>query len=90
MNLEDWQILHDRLDQAHRNCLGLGMGSREFFTWHRAVYELLQRADAEWVNCRRKGRGSFLYNDLLCQAEEVLKNFEAHILMAKLMHKEQR
>jgi hypothetical protein len=89
MDLEDWQKLHDRLDQAHRNSIGASMGTREFYTWHRAVYELLAQADSEWVNCRR-GRGSSLFDDLLVRAEEVLKNFEAHILMAKLMHKEQR
>jgi hypothetical protein len=86
MDLEDWQKLH----QAHRNSIGASMGTREFYTWHRAVYELLAQADSEWVNCRRRGRGSSLFDDLLVRAEEVLKNFEAHILMAKLMHKEQR
>lgn len=90
MNLEDWQNLHDRLDQAHRNCIGLGMGTKEFWIWHRSVYELLKQANAEWVNCRRKGRGSPKFDGLLAQAEETLKNFEAHILMAKLMHKEQQ
>lgn len=90
MDLENWQELHDRLDQAHRNSMGVGMGTKEFFTWHRAVYSLLKQADSEWVNCKRRGRGSPLFDDLLHQAEEVLKNFEAHILMAKLMHKEQQ
>jgi hypothetical protein len=90
MNLEDWQILHDRLDQAHRNSIGMRLGAREFWTWHRSVYELLQQANAEWVNCRRRGHSSPKFNDLLTQADATLKTFEAHILMAKLMHKEQR
>lgn len=90
MDLEDWQRLHDRLDQAHRNSMGASMGIREFYTWHRAVHELLAQANSEWVNCRRRQRGSPLFDDLLNRADEVLKNFEAHILMAKLMHKEQK
>lgn len=89
MNLEDWQKLHDRLDQAHRNSIGSNMGVKEFWTWHRSVSGLLNQANSEWVNCRRKGRGSPKFDDLLTQADEILKNYEAHILMAKLMHKEQ-
>ena len=90
MNLEDWQSLHDRLDQAHRNSIGATIGAREFWIMHRAVSEKLSLANAEWVNCRRRGRGSYKFDELLQQAEEALKNFEAHILMAKLMHKEHR
>ncbi len=88
MDLEDWQLLHDRLDQAHRNSIGSRFGVREFWTMHRAVQEKLNLANAEWVNCRRRGYGSPKFDSLLQQAEEVLKNFEAHILIAKLMNKE--
>jgi hypothetical protein len=88
MNLEDWQRLHDRLDQAHRNSIGSRLGAREFFVMHRSVYQKLQEANGEWVNCRRRGRGSPRFDQLLEQAEEALKNFEAHILLAKLMYKE--
>jgi hypothetical protein len=90
MDLEDWQKLHDRLDQAHRNCVGMRIGVREFWIWHRAISKMLNQANAEWVNCRRRGTGSPRFNDLLAQADEALKNFEGHILMAKLMNKEPR
>ena len=88
MDLEDWQLLHDRLDQAHRNTIGSRFGVRELWIMHRAVQEKLNLANAEWVNCRRRGRGSARFDLLLQQAEESLKNFEAHILIAKLMNKE--
>jgi len=88
MDLEDWQLLHDRLDQAHRNTIGSRFGVRELWIMHRAVQEKLNLANAEWVNCRRRGRGSVQFDLLLQQAEESLKNFEAHILIAKLMNKE--
>jgi hypothetical protein len=90
MDLEDWQRLHDRLDQAHRNTIGSTIGAREFWTMHRAVQERLNLANSEWVNCRRRGRGSPRFDQLLTQAEEQLRNFEAHILLAKLMTKEPR
>lgn len=88
MNITDWQRLHDRLDSAHRASVGSRIGVREFWVMHRTIYELLQRADAEWVNCRRRGIGSTRFDDLLTQAEEALKNFEGYILLAKLMNKE--
>ena len=90
MDLEDWQLLHDRLDQAHRNTIGSRFGVREFWIMHRAVQEKLNLANSEWVNCRRRGQGSPRFDELLQQAEESLKNFEAHILIAKLMNKETR
>jgi len=88
MDLTDWQQLQDRLDQAHRHTIGSRFGLREFWTMHRAVQERLNLANAEWVNCRRRGRGSPRFDGLLQQAEESLKNFEAHILIAKLMNKD--
>ncbi len=90
MNLEDWQNLHNRLDQAHRNSIGMSFGARDLWIMHRAVYERLREADREWVNCRRKGVGSSRFDELLQQAEESLKNLEGHILLAKLMNKEPR
>jgi hypothetical protein len=42
------------------------------------------------VNCRRRGQGSPRFDQLLTQAEEAMKNFEGHILLAKLMDKEPR
>ena len=88
MDLEDWQRLHDRLDQAHKNIIGTKFGVQDLWRMHRAVYQKLQMADAEWVNCRRRGRGSLLFDELLAQAEEALKNFEGHVILAKLMKKE--
>ena len=88
MDLTDWQNLQDRLDQAHRATIGSRFGLREFWLMHRAVQERLNLANSEWVNCRRLGRGSHRFDLLLEQAEESLKNFEAHILIAKLMQKD--
>lgn len=88
--MEDWQNLHNRLDQAHRNSIGMSFGARDLWIMHRAVYEKLREADREWVNCRRKGVGSSRFDELLQQAEESLKNLEGHILLAKLMNKEPR
>jgi hypothetical protein len=42
------------------------------------------------VNCRRRGQGSPRFDQLLVQAEEAMKNFEGHILLAQLMDKEPR
>ena len=88
MDLTDWQNLHDRLDRAHRNTIGSRFGVRELWIMHRAVQEKLQLANSEWVNCRRRAKGSLRFDELLQQAEELLKNFEAHILIAKLMNKD--
>jgi len=88
MDLEDWQRLHERLDAAHRNSMGMEFGARDLWRMHRAVYEHLREADREWVNCRRRGAGSPLFDRLLSEAEEALKNFEGHIVLAKLMDKE--
>ena len=92
MDLGDWQRLHDRLDTAHRGYIGISLttefGVRDLWTMHRAIYERLRAADAEWVNCRRRGVGSPRFDQLLAEAEEQLKNFEGHLLLAKLMHKE--
>ena len=90
MDLNDWQNLNNRLDQAHRNTIGSHFGSRDLWTMDRAVRDKLREADREWVNCRRKGVGSPRFNELLTQAEEALKNLEGHVLLAKLMNKEQR
>jgi len=90
MDLGDWQLLHDRLDRAHKNTLGMTFGIKDLWRMHRAVYERLREADREWVNCRRRGQGSPRFDELLAQAEEAMKNFEVHILLAKLMDKEPR
>jgi hypothetical protein len=90
MDLNDWQNLNNRLDQAHRNTIGARFGGKDLWTMDRAVREKLREADREWVNCRKKGVGSPKFDDLLAQAEEALKNLEGHILMAKLMNKEPR
>jgi hypothetical protein len=90
MDLGDWQLLHDRLDRAHKNTLGMTFGIKDLWRMHRAVYERLREADREWVNCRRRGQGSPRFDQLLAQAEEAMKNFEGHILLAKLMDKEPR
>ena len=90
MDLGDWQLLHDRLDRAHKNTLDMTFGIKDLWRMHRAVYERLREADREWVNCRRRGQGSPRFDQLLAQAEEAMKNFEGHILLAKLMDKEPR
>jgi len=92
MDLGDWQRLHERLDAAHRGYIGIRLndefGIRDLWTMHRAIYEKLREADREWVNCRRRGVGSTRYDQLLTEAEQALKNFEGHLLLAKLMTKE--
>ena len=90
MDLTDWQRLHERLEAAHRGYLGTEFGVRDLWVMHRAVYEKLRAADREWVNCRRRGQGSQRFDSLLAEAEECLKNFEGHLLLAKLSHKEPR
>lgn len=90
MNLEDWQNLHDRLDSAHRNIIGIRAGHQDLRRMHRTVSGKLTEADKEWVNCRRRGIGSSKFDRLLNEAEEALKNFEGYIMFAKLMHKEQK
>lgn len=89
MNLEDWQRLQDRLNQAHKYTLELSFGSTDLWRMHRAVYQNLREANNEWVNCRRTGRGSPKFDALLARAEAALKNFEGHVILAKLMKKEQ-
>ena len=88
MDLEDWQRLDDRLDQAHRNYIGTDFGTRDLWIMHRNIYELLRAANQEWVNCRRRGVGSPRFDQLLTEAEEALKNFEGYILIGKLSRKE--
>ena len=90
MDLNDWQNLNNRLDQTHRNYIGSLFGSRDLWIMDRTVRDKLREADREWVNCRRKGVGSPRFDELLTQAEEALKNLEGHVLLAKLMNKEQR
>ena len=88
--MEDWQKLQERLDTAHRNTIGINFGTRDLWTMHRAVYEKLREADREWVNCRRRGVGTPKYDQLLQEAEEALRNFEGHVILAKLMRKDTR
>ena len=90
MNLDDWQKLHDRLDLAHRNYIGENFGTKDLWTMHRTVYEKLREADQEWVNCRRRNKGSPKFDQLLQEAHEALNNFEGYLLLAKLSKKEQR
>ena len=90
MNLEDWQNLQQRLDTAHQNALGMQFGTRDLWTMQRAVYEKLREANNEWVNCRRRGVGSPKFDQLLTEAEEALRNFEGHVILAKLMRKDTR
>lgn len=87
MDLADWQNLHDRLNQAHRHYLSCGFGTRDLWIMHRAVYEKLQAADREWVNCRRRGFSTPKFDQLLIEAEQALKNFEGYIIIAKLSDK---
>jgi hypothetical protein len=88
MDLTDWQGLHDRLDQAHRNYLAMDSYTRDLWRMHRTVYELLREADREWVNCRRRGAGSPRFDQLLAEAEEALKTFEGYIIIGKLSRKD--
>lgn len=90
MDLEDWRQLDRRLDRARCVYLGATVGTHDLWRMNRAATRLLQEANAEWVNCRRRGRGSPKFDHLLSEATEVIRNFEAHLMLAKLMHKERR
>ena len=74
-------------DWALVNGFNAPYGVRDLWVMHRAVYQLLREADREWVNCRRRGVGSPRFDQLLTEAEEQLRNFEGHLLLAKLMHR---
>jgi len=90
MDLEDWQRLNERLDSAHRAMIGTQIGVRDLWQMDRTVRKKLQEANAEWVNCRKRGTGSPKYDQLLAEAEEALRNFEGHVILAKLMRKDTR
>jgi hypothetical protein len=90
MTLENWHELDRRLALAKNAYLGVNTGTMDLFRMHRAASRLLQEANSEWVSCRRRGQGSARFDHLLAEAEQVIKNFEGHCMLAKLMHKEQR
>ncbi len=88
MNLENWQEFSDRLDQAHSKALKLKFGVKELWTMYRNVQSQLKLASMEMVECRRRKKATEKYMEIMQQAEEALKNFEAHVILATLMKKD--
>ena len=88
MNLENWQEFSDRLDQAHSQALKLKFGVKELWTMYRNVQSQLKLASMEMVECRRRKKPTDKYMETMQQAEEALKNFEAHVILATLMKKD--
>lgn len=88
MNLENWQEFSDRLDQAHSQALKLKFGVKELWTMYRNVQSQLKLASMEMVECRRRKKVTEKYTEIMQQAEEALKNFEAHVILATLMKKD--
>lgn len=88
MNLENWQKFSDRLDQAHSQALKLKFGVKELWTMYRNVQNQLKLASIEMVECRRRKKTTDKYVETMQQAEEALKNFEAHVILATLMKKD--
>jgi len=88
MKLEIWQDFSDRLDQAHTQALKLHFGVKELWTMYRAVQSLLRLASIEMVECRRRKKPTGKYVEIMRQAEEALKNFESHVILATLMKKD--
>lgn len=88
MNLENWQEFSDRLDQAHSQALKLKFGVKELWTMYRNVQSQLKLASMEMVECRRRKKTTDKYVETMQQAEEALKNFEAHVILATLMKKD--
>ena len=88
MNLENWQEFSDRLDQAHSQALKLKFGVKELWTMYRNVRSQLTLASMEMVECRRRKKATDKYMEIMQQAEEALKNFEAHVILATLMKKD--
>jgi hypothetical protein len=88
MKLEIWQDFSDRLDQAHAQALKLQFGVKELWIMYRAVQSLLRQASIEMVECRRRKKPTDKYMKIMQQAEEALKNFESHVILATLMKKD--
>ena len=88
MNLENWQEFSDRLDQTHSQALKLKFGVKELWTMYRNVQTLLRLASIEMVECRRRKKPTTKYVETMQQAEEALKNFENHVILATLMKKD--
>ena len=88
MNLENWQEFSDRLDQAHSQALKLQFGVKELWTMYRNVQTLLRLASIEMVECRRRKKTTGKYVEIMQQAEQALKNFENHVILATLMKKD--
>jgi hypothetical protein len=88
MELKNWQEFSDRLNQAHLQALKLKFGVKELWTMYRNVQSQLKLASMEMVECRRRNKATAKYTEIMQQAEEALKNFEAHVILATLMKKD--
>ena len=88
MDLVKYTELRKRLDTAHGQVLYMRVDKTDLWRMERNCERLLAEITDEEVKCRRLGKPTFKYVELLEQAEESLKNFEGYILIAKLTLKE--
>jgi hypothetical protein len=61
-------------------------GRRDLLRMLKAVDSLLNRLDAESVECRRLHKTTSRYETLKKQAEEQVLNLEKHLTLARLMY----
>lgn len=88
MDLEKYEDLRRRLNLAHVQMLPMRVDKADLWRMERNCERLMSEITEEEVRCRRQGKPSFHYLDLLEQAEESVKNLEGYILIAKLTLKE--
>lgn len=75
----------DREDRPQPDCFELRRAYYDCMRMYTTTYQLLAEADREWVTCRRRGKVTHRFNELMSQAEECLKNFEKYVLLAHLL-----
>lgn len=89
MNLEYWDELSARCDRAYAQIPKLPpYATQDCRKMGKAVLELLTKADTEKINCRRLHRVTVKFEELMNQAEQALHNFEAHVVFAQLLKKD--
>lgn len=88
MDLAKYQELREKLDMAHVQMLPMRMDKTDLWRMERNCERLMSEITEEEVKCRRSGKPTFRYQDLLVEAEEAVKNLEGYILIAKLTVKE--
>jgi hypothetical protein len=86
MTLESWDELNHRLYKCAQNMSRLSAQFKlDCGRMRDNVHNLLRAADQERVNCRRQGRVTLRFENLMQQAQEALQNLEGHVTLAILM-----